>query len=225
LFAWRNGAIMKSDWSSKKERRCFHNIMITFDDVEKALARREPELLSCDNGTRAAVALILRQVPSGMQVLFIERASHDNDPWSGHIGFPGGKVEGIDQNPRMAAERETREEIGLDLREARRLGRLSEVAGATLPIRVSCFVYGIDRAGPLQLNEEVKDVFWVPLSALLEAENHGDSVVRFAGQTLNRPAIRLPQEGKPVLWGLTYHLVMEFLELLYAFEADKQISA
>jgi 8-oxo-dGTP pyrophosphatase MutT (NUDIX family) len=164
LFARRNGAIMKSDWSSKKERRCFHNIMITFDDVEKALARREPELLSCDNGTRAAVALILRQVPSGMQVLFIERASHDNDPWSGHIGFPGGKVEGIDQNPRMAAERETREEIGLDLREARRLGRLSEVAGATLPIRVSCFVYGIDRAGPLQLNEEVKDVFWVPLS-------------------------------------------------------------
>jgi 8-oxo-dGTP pyrophosphatase MutT (NUDIX family) len=194
--------------------------MITFADVEKAIARREPALLSGDNGTRAAVALILWERPSGMQVLFIERASHNNDPWSGNIGFPGGKMESIDENPRMAAERETSEEIGLDLSEARNLGRLSEIASETLPVRLSCFIYGIDRACPLRLSEEVKEVFWVPLAALRDPDNHQESVVHFAGRTLIRPAIRLPHAGKPVLWGITYRLVMEFLGLVQALETS-----
>jgi 8-oxo-dGTP pyrophosphatase MutT (NUDIX family) len=200
-------------------------MIITFDDIEKALARREPEILSDDNRTRAAVSMILREEQSGMQVLFIERAPHERDPWSGHIGFPGGKVEDIDENPRMAAERETMEEIGLDLREASYLGRLSEIAAETLPIRLSCFVYGVGRARPLRLSEEVKDILWVPLAALLDLENHGDSLVRFAGGTLMRPAIRLPRMGKPVLWGITYRLVMQFLELMQDFETNNLLSA
>ncbi len=195
-------------------------MMITFADVEKAISSREQALLSGNYGTRAAVALILREKPSGLQVLFIERASHDNDPWSGNIGFPGGKVESIDENPRMAAERETSEEIGLDLRKARNLGRLSEIASEMIPLRLSCFIYGIDRDHPFRLSEEVEDVFWVPLDALRDPGNHQESVVHFAGRTMIRPAIRLPHAGKPVLWGITYRLVMEFLRFLYELNLE-----
>ncbi len=195
-------------------------MMNNFALVEKALARREPTLMPGGNGTRAAVAMILREKPAGLEVLFIERAPHDNDPWSGHIGFPGGKVEDADESPRMTAERETLEEIGLDLHEARYLGFLSEIAAETLPVRLSCFVYGVERTGTLSLNGEVKDVFWTPLGELLDPENHGDSVVGFAGRTLTRPSIRFPQAGKPVLWGITYRLVMQFLGLLESLGTD-----
>jgi hypothetical protein len=38
--------------------------------------------------------------------------------------------------------------------------------------------------------------------------------VGFSGRTLEVPAIILPQPDKPVLWGITYRLVMEFLEII-----------
>ena len=55
--------------------------------------------------TRAAVALILRTGANGPEVLFIERAASADDPWSGDLGFPGGKMEKEDRDPRQTAER------------------------------------------------------------------------------------------------------------------------
>ena len=188
--------------------------MNSITSIERVLKRREPQLFSEHSGIHAAVALVLREEPDGLQVLFIERASHENDPWSGNLSFPGGKVEEGDGNAREAGERETLEEVGLDLSGARYLGRLSDIAGAFRPIRISCFVYGLRRVGKLRLNDEVKDAFWVSLTELLDSSRYDEAVVHFAGRTLTTPAIRLPQEGKPVLWGLTYRLIVQFLELV-----------
>jgi 8-oxo-dGTP pyrophosphatase MutT (NUDIX family) len=187
---------------------------LTIDRIAELLARPEPGQLPVDERTRAAVAMILRQGVSGLEVLFIERAAHERDPWSGDLAFPGGKVEPGEQ-PRQAAERETAEEIGLDLGAARYLGWLTEVSGARLPVRVSCYVYGIGEmvVAPV-LNEEVRDIFWVGLKELMAAERHVTAQVHFDDKDLGVPAIRMPQPGKPVLWGLTYRLVMHFLELL-----------
>ena len=188
--------------------------MTTLCDIERVLAGHEPVSLECNSVTPAAVALILRQGPAGLQLLFIERAAHDNDPWSGNVGFPGGKIEKDDGSPQLAAERETLEEIGLDLRTAHYLGRLSDIVGANLPVKISCFVYGTGHAGPFQLSEEVREVFWVSLEDLFDPARYVEAPVRFDGRILIRPAIRLPQPEKPVLWGITYRLVMEILELL-----------
>ena len=45
------------------------------------------------DGPRAAVAAILREVPggAGVELFFILRAEHPDDPWSGHVAFPGGR--------------------------------------------------------------------------------------------------------------------------------------
>lgn len=187
---------------------------MTLDDIEQRLAGMPAEESLAAGLVPAAVALLVATGTDGPEILFIERANHPGDPWSGDLGFPGGKVEPVDATPQAAAERETVEELGLDLRRERRLGRLADIAGAHLPVRVSCFVYGLTEKPPLQLSAEVRDAFWVPLRELAEPARRLTAPVRFGGETLERPAIRLPQAGKPVLWGITYRLVIQFLARL-----------
>lgn len=187
---------------------------MTLDDIERHLAGMPANESPAAGHVPSAVALIVANGPDGPEILFIERASHPDDPWSGDLGFPGGKVEPTDASPRAAAERETMEELGLDLLKGRWLGQLADVVGAHLPIRVSCFVYGMAGKPRLQPGAEVRDAFWVPLRELVAPERQLVAPVRFGGETLERPAIRLPQAGKPVLWGITYRLVIQFLARL-----------
>jgi len=191
--------------------------MITIADIERALAGHAPTLLDGKGATQAAVALIISEGAAGVRLLFIERAANENDPWSGHICFPGGRVEQGDAGPRFTAERETREEIGLDLGRERCLGRLSDTVGARIPVHVACFVYRVVETGPFRLmSGEVREAFWVSLGDLTDPARHGDKVVRFDGRQWLRPGISLPHPGEPVLWGLTYQIVMDFLGLLGA---------
>ncbi len=166
-----------------------------------------------ETATRAAVAMILRQGGNGLELLFIQRALYENDPWSGNIAFPGGKVQ-ADEEPRQAAERETAEEIGLDLSGARYLGQMPVVRGSHLPVQVSCFVYWLNGSRPrLTLNGEVQDIYWADLDELDDPRRRLIAPVRFGGEAFDVPAIRLPWPGSPVLWGLTYRLATHFLDM------------
>lgn len=189
----------------------------TFDRIAELLDMRSSDDLPDSGGgrTRASVAMILHQAANDVEILFIQRAVHDLDPWSGHVAFPGGKMEEGELEC-QAACRETQEEIGIDLEQGRYLGRLSDIVGANLPVRVSCCLFGVDRMcwHPV-LNEEVRDLFWVTLSDLRDQERHlQDGSVAINEKRFEVPAIRLPVDDKPLLWGITYRLVMQFLSLL-----------
>lgn len=187
----------------------------SIDDITNLLARHQPvEQLSGDDvKTRAAVAMLLRQGQRGLELLFIQRSMFENDPWSGNVAFPGGKVQ-QGEEPRQAAERETAEEIGLDLNSGLYLGQMPMVRGSLLPVQVSCFVYWMNGSPvELVLNGEVHDTYWAGLDELDNHERHLIASVRFRGEEFEVPAIRLSWPGSPVLWGLTYRLVMHFLEM------------
>jgi len=195
----------------------------SFDTMAALLARADIRTQNLPGHTWAAVALVIGRDGDGYRMLFIERASHPDDPWSGNIGFPGGKVEEGDSGCRQTAERETLEEVGLDLTSARYLGRLSDVHGAHLPVLVSCFVYGLESVdGPLIHSSEVEDAFWVSLDDLTDPRRRGLHTFSFAGDRFEGPCINLPVADKPVLWGLTHRLVMEFLEILRAKAEELQ---
>lgn len=188
--------------------------MPTLADIALILGRHKPEILEAPTFTRAAVALIICEGENGLEALFIERSSRDDDPWSGDIAFPGGRVEKGDHSPRQTAERETLEEIGLDLSECPCLGRLSDIVGAHLPVLVTCFVYGTAKNPLFVINREVRDIFRVSISDLNAPDRRITAPVHFDGEIFVRPAIRLPQPGKPLLWGITYRFIMEFLGIL-----------
>ena len=188
--------------------------MTTLADIRRVMAAHRPQLISGDSKGRAAVAVILHEGATELQALFIERAERAGDPWSGHMAFPGGRVAARDQNFRLAAERETFEEIGLDLRSAEYLGRLDDLAGTTLPILVSGFVYRVEHPGHFELNCEVRDAFWIPLNDLTDSKRHVERRFQYRGEEHLLPAVDLLGPERPVLWGLTYRFVTQFLELL-----------
>ena len=187
--------------------------MTTIDHVRRCLAGQQPEIISPGERNRAAVALVLRPQGPALGVLLIRRAEAEGDRWSGHIAFPGGRVGVEDASPRQTAERETLEEVGLDLRGAEYLGRLDDLAGGTAAIVVSAFVYAVREAPPLVLNSEVEEAFWLPMARFLEAERHVQRSYSYRGLEVTLPAIRVLEGEGPLLWGLTYRFLEIFLRL------------
>jgi len=189
--------------------------IFTIARLRRVLKTRRPRLISETEKTRAAVAVVLHQTGTGLRLLFIERAECEGDPWSGHIAFPGGRLEEGDQNGRAAAERETLEEIGLDLGAAEYLGQLDDLTGSALPVLVSAFVYQVAPPGDFALSSEVKHAFWVPVEDLLDPERHLERRFPFRGlEDRILPAVYLLGPGRPLLWGITYRFVSRLLQLM-----------
>lgn len=161
----------------------------------------------------AAIALILLEQEGALNALLIERAQREGDPWSGHIALPGGHVEPGDLSLQRTAERETFEEVGLDLaRSGERMGRLSDCAPVRgVPIAVRPFVYLLPTLPVLTPNAEVRRALWVPVGPLQRGDRRTTYRFSRAGQDFEFPAWDI--DGG-VVWGLTYRVVAEFLAKL-----------
>lgn len=180
------------------------------ENIARSLSEHTPQVLSASRHSQAAVAMILREGPASPEVLFILRAEHEKDPWSGNIGFPGGKLNGPNESPQQAAERETFEELSLNLQQSRHLGRLDDLYGANLPVLVSCFVYLVTEPVILQPNHEVATTFWTPISTLLDKERHQERTFSYQNEERDHPTVQLLDPQQPLLWGITYRLIRNF---------------
>jgi len=178
------------------------------DDVARAIAEGA-QARAEDAGTRAAVALILRDSGAGIQLLFIQRAEHPGDPWSGQMGFPGGRAEPSDDGVLATAIRETREETGIDLsRSARLLGRLNEVRavarGRPVDLAISPFVFHLGEAVTARPDpREVRALVWIGLDRLLGTTLRSTLAYDHEGTRLQLPCFRL---NGHVIWGLSYRM-------------------
>ena len=188
--------------------------MTTLSDIRAALAAHEPFVDPMEARMRAAVALLLcaEAADEEPRLLFIQRSEKEGDRWSGHVAFPGGRVDAGDAGPRKAAERETLEEVGIDLSCAEYLGRLDDLSGEKDGIVVSAFVYAIAQPPRLELNHEVDEAFWLGISEIEEPERHIERSFDYKGLELSLPALRVLDEGRPLLWGITYGFLAGFME-------------
>lgn len=184
----------------------------TLEEVESKLRASSPWIDAKESKMRAAVALVLREVDDDLEALFIRRAEHDGDPWSGDLAFPGGRIDPEDRDARAAAERESIEELALDLSEARFLGQISDVRGHAELIRVSAFVYGIEGDPVLTPNYEIREAFWSPLSQSTDPDCQEVREFSYLDQSVSMPTIRLLEDARaPVLWGITYKFLDDFM--------------
>lgn len=164
---------------------------------------------------RAAVAAVFRQGDSGPELLFIQRAKNESDPWSGQMAFPGGRRQDDDITPAATAERETREEVDLDLAAAEPMGVMTILDGGRATKRhvvVSAHGYWLEGPKPeLTPNYEVADTVWVNLADLTDPERSIDYYFPMAESTF--PGIQLDQEDQ-VVWGLTLRMLADFFARL-----------
>ena len=165
---------------------------------------------------RAAVAISLRSGVSGPEILMIQRAVREGDPWSGHMGFPGGRKDPSDLTDVACAKRETCEEIGFDLDTYGELVcQLSDVNTGWRADRpdmlVAPFIFKVDSTPSFDLNHEVDDTLWVPLNFLLDDANRGRHQWDWRGELLESDAFTY---GGRLIWGLSLMMIDELLEII-----------
>ena len=186
--------------------------------IRQSVAGHSPIQYPLSKSTRqAAVSIVLRPSEKDTEVLFILRATKEGDPWSGHMAFPGGHFEVSDASLRCTAERETLEEIGLDLTVAAKyIGQIDPVQanprGRELDMIVTPFVYElIAPAVSFNPNYEVADVLWGSLREMYEGSSHKICEFDIEGNRVKYPGFSV---GEEIVWGLTYRMIELFFAVL-----------
>lgn len=143
-------------------------------------------------------------------ILLTKRTDHlSKHP--GQISFPGGKMDPADRNAVETALRETSEEIGLEKSYIHIAGFLDEyITGTGFEIKP---VVGLIEPGfSLTLQEEeVAEAFEVPLSFLLDRQNHRRESARWQG--VLRHYYAMPYEGYRI-WGATAAMLVNLCDVM-----------
>lgn len=162
----------------------------------------------------AAVALVLRP-EADLELLFIKRAEHEHDPWSGHMALPGGRRNRLDPDLTVTALRETEEETAVAARLASVLGHLDEVAPGNprLPriVVAPVLVWVPPRTPANPASREVDATVWIPLAALRQPGAVSELLVEFEGTNRAFPSLVY---GDYVIWGLTHRILLQFFGVL-----------
>jgi 8-oxo-dGTP pyrophosphatase MutT (NUDIX family) len=114
------------------------------------------------------------------------------------------------------AEREAREEVGLELGESQLIGKLSELpvrlGGVPTSMVLAPFVYHLGADAPaLAPNDEVADAYWVSLEDLWDPRNATQLRIERDGVATAYPAIRFREQ---LIWGLTLRVLTLFSDLV-----------
>lgn len=185
--------------------------------LQDRLSRRPEagtELEPPEGHTEAAVSLIIR-ASAELDVLLIKRAESERDPWSGHIALPGGRRDTEDASLAHTAIRETSEETGVELSTSGwslgRLGRVVPSRSTLPPITISPYVFGVHEGIEANADSpEVDRVLWMGLPDLLDPKTRGTTTILLPTGPEDFPCYWV---GGHVIWGLTFRVLSEFVEL------------
>jgi 8-oxo-dGTP pyrophosphatase MutT (NUDIX family) len=158
----------------------------------------------------AAVAIIRCEQPI-TSYLLLRRASHPEDPWSGHFSFPGGRKDPDDDTLLETCLRETREETGIQLDTGQLIQTLQpEPAGHSLNhlLWVQPFLFSLSNRPSIILEEkEIVNSSWVSAKEFASPSSHSETEM-IPGRTF--PTFPLQDY---YLWGFTYKLLLKIIKL------------
>ncbi len=164
-------------------------------------------------GLRLASVLVgvIDREPGATVILTLRSA--DMPTHAGQIAFPGGRMDGRDGTLIDTALREAGEEIGLTPGDVTPLG-LIEAYRTRTGFRIVPVVGLLDPTARFQAEEnEVADVFEVPLRFLMDPLNHLQETREWRG--VERRFYAMPY-GERYIWGATAGMLKKLYDRLYA---------
>lgn len=160
--------------------------------------------------------MVLRASPTPqryLELLLIQRAEREGDPWSGQIALPGGRRSAADATLQDTAVRETLEETGIDLAaDGLVLGALDELQPRTPvlpPIIVTPFVAIAPANLPIVTSDELADAFWAPWTTFADPARIDESTVTVRGNSWRVPSYLV---GERIVWGMTERMLRNLSE-------------
>ncbi len=179
--------------------------------IKQILAHYHKNKIVDEKLTPSAVIVPLSYREGECHIFFTERSDQVNFH-KGQICFPGGTREPGDASLLDTALREANEEIGLDAKDVEVLGELDDNLTVTTGYVISPFVASIPYPYPFKVDRrEIKQIFSVPLSALMDEAIFREELQSFDGETM--PVYFYEYEGH-VIWGATARILKRFIELL-----------
>lgn len=131
---------------------------------------------------------------------------------SGQVAFPGGKIDADDEGPEAAALREAHEEVGLATDQVEILGRLPDYFTGS-GYKIAPIIGIMNENAVVEANpDEVDYVFEVPLSFLMNPDNHLRGSRIFEGR--ERHFYEMPF-GEHYIWGITAGMIRVLYDRLY----------
>ncbi len=150
------------------------------------------------------------------EIIFTQRSSHLSTH-SGEVSFPGGKADKTDPSLFDTALRESNEEINLNSKDVTELGKLNYLISRH-KIEVNPFIASVDHPQALQPNEEIQEIFTVPLDFLLDLKNIQRENIERHGSVWLVPTWNIKDQK---IWGLTAMITVNFLNV--CFDANIEI--
>lgn len=155
----------------------------------------------------AAVLVPVIKRPTGLTILFTQRAKHMRHH-PGQISFPGGKEDPDDNSLTFTALRETFEEVGIDKNKITTLGWLP-IFQTISNFSLHPLVGLIEDISYLTLNpEEVDNAFEVPLEYFINRKNH--HIIKPSMNNIKHSVHFMPYQGK-LIWGATAAIIDQLI--------------
>ena len=178
-------------------------------EVRSRLTTPAPHRLPPTDARQAAV-LVPLYVDAGELWTVLTKRTEKLPHHKGQIAFPGGSLE-PGEDPWAAALRETEEEIGIEPTRVLRLGDLDE-SETPSGFRIVPCVGAVPFPIETKPNEdEIEDIFAVPIKAFANPTAVEDRVVLLDGV---ERLLRIYHVGRRQVWGLTARILQNLLQRL-----------
>ena len=187
-------------------------LLFMLELIENSLKMRNPRKLPVEDLVPAAVLVPLFS-KEGKLHLLMERRTDRVEKHRGQISFPGGVQDPQDKDSVATALRESYEEVGLEPKDAKILGFLSDTRTVT-GFLVTPVVAWIPYPYPFKTSvEEVAELLEVPWVVFSEGWGHKITQTEYDDQIHE---VHFYQYENHTIWGATARITRELLQLVEA---------
>jgi len=177
--------------------------------LQPILSKREPDM-TCFRSLRIAAVLVIIHYTNGSPYILLTKRNSTLKMHKGEIAFPGGSFSEQDKSLCETAVRETREEIGLIIKQKDILGSLQLVRTSNSNFNIIPFVTLQEKILETQIMiNEVQRIVDAPLFDLLDTLE-----IDLGHPTISQESLYRFTYENEIIWGATARILKQLYDCL-----------